>query len=53
MVEDIIRIGYVGAGGNTRLRHLPGFAAIDGVENVSVSEPEPRIEPGAWQTSSD
>ena len=37
MVEDIIRIGYVGAGGNTRLRHLPGFAAIDGVENVSVS----------------
>ena len=37
MVEDIIRIGYVGAGGNTRLRHLPGFAAIDGVENVSVA----------------
>ena len=37
MVEDIIRIGYVGAGANTRLRHLPGFAAIDGVENVSVS----------------
>ena len=37
MVEDTIRIGYVGAGGNTRLRHLPGFAAIDGVENVSVS----------------
>ena len=37
MVEDIIRIGYVGAGANTRLRHLPGFAAIDGVENVSVA----------------
>ena len=37
MVEDIIRIGYVGAGANTRLRHLSGFAAIDGVENVSVS----------------
>ena len=37
MAEDIIHIGYVGAGANTRLRHLPGFAAIDGVENVSVS----------------
>ncbi len=37
MAEDIIRIGYVGAGANTKLRHLPGFAAIDGVENVSVS----------------
>ncbi len=37
MADDIIRIGYVGAGGNTRLRHLPGFAAIEGVENVSVA----------------
>ncbi len=37
MADDTIRIGYVGAGGNTRLRHLPGFAAIDGVENVSVA----------------
>ncbi len=26
-----IRVGYIGAGSNTRLRHLPGFAAIDGV----------------------
>ncbi len=37
MSDDNIRIGYVGAGGNTRLRHLPGFAAIEGVENVSVA----------------
>ena len=37
MVDDTIRIGYVGAGGNTRLRHLPGFAAIEGVESVSVA----------------
>ena len=37
MADDTIRIGYVGAGGNTRLRHLPGFAAIDGVESVSVA----------------
>lgn len=32
-----IRIGIVGAGANTRLRHLPGLQAIDGVEVVSVS----------------
>ncbi len=37
MADDTIRIGYVGAGGNTRLRHLPGFAEIDGVESVSVA----------------
>ena len=37
MTDEIIRIGYVGAGGNTRLRHLPGFAEIDGVESVSVA----------------
>ncbi len=37
MADETIRIGYVGAGGNTRLRHLPGFAAIDGVESVSVA----------------
>ena len=37
MADDTIRIGYVGAGGNTTLRHLPGFAAIDGVESVSVA----------------
>ena len=30
-------IGFIGAGGNTRLRHLPGFAAIDGVELVTVA----------------
>ena len=37
MTDETIRIGYVGAGGNTRLRHLPGFATIDGVESVSVA----------------
>ena len=31
-----IRIGIVGAGGNVRLRHVPGFKAIEGVELVSV-----------------
>ena len=37
MADDAIRIGFVGAGANTRLRHLPGFGAIEGVELVSVS----------------
>ena len=31
-----VRIGIVGAGGNVRLRHVPGFKAIEGVELVSV-----------------
>ncbi len=36
MANDRIRIGIVGAGANTRLRHIPGLKAIDGVEVVSV-----------------
>lgn len=32
-----LRIGFIGAGGNTRLRHLPGFAAIPGVELTTVA----------------
>lgn len=31
-MTDTIRIGTVGAGANTRLRHIPGFQAIDGVQ---------------------
>ena len=31
-----IRVGIVGAGGNTRLRHIPGLRALPGVELVSV-----------------
>jgi predicted dehydrogenase len=31
-----LRIGIVGAGANTRLQHIPGFAAIDGVEITAV-----------------
>jgi predicted dehydrogenase len=34
---DRLRVGFIGAGGNTRLRHLPGFAAIDGVELTAVA----------------
>jgi predicted dehydrogenase len=35
--EETIRIGIVGAGGNTRARHIPGLRAIPGVEIVSVA----------------
>ena len=31
-----LRIGIVGAGANTRERHIPGFQEIDGVEVVAV-----------------
>lgn len=36
MANSKIRIGVIGAGGNTRLRHLPGFQAIEGVEVTTV-----------------
>lgn len=36
MTDDMIRIGVVGAGGNTRLRHIPGFQAQENVEIVSI-----------------
>lgn len=32
-----LRLGFIGAGGNTRLRHLPGLAAIEGVELAAVA----------------
>lgn len=31
-----VRVGIIGAGGNTRTRHIPGFKAIPGVEVVAV-----------------
>ena len=36
MSTDTIRIGIVGAGANTRLRHVPGFRANEGVELTGV-----------------
>jgi predicted dehydrogenase len=36
-MADKIRVGVVGAGGNTRLHHIPKLKKIDGVEIVSVS----------------
>lgn len=37
MSKSRVRVGLVGAGANTRARHIPGFRAIEGVEIVSVS----------------
>jgi predicted dehydrogenase len=37
VARDAIRIGIVGAGGNTRDRHIPNLQAIDGVELVGVA----------------
>ena len=37
MANDTVRIGFVGAGLNTRVHHIPGFNAIDGVELISVA----------------
>ena len=37
MTNDTIRVGIIGAGANTRKKHIPGLTAIDGVEIVSVS----------------
>ncbi len=36
MAQDTIRVGIIGAGGNTRSRHIPGLQTIDGVEIIGV-----------------
>jgi predicted dehydrogenase len=36
MTSDLIRVGIVGLGGNTRLRHVAGLRACEGVEIVAV-----------------
>ena len=36
MSSQPIRVGIVGAGNNTRVKHIPGLQAIEGVEIVSV-----------------
>ena len=37
MTSETVRIGLIGAGDNTRGKHIPGFRQIDGVELVSVA----------------
>lgn len=36
MAQDTIKVGVIGAGGNTKSRHIPGLQAIEGVEIVGV-----------------
>ena len=36
MSDGVIRVGIVGAGDNTRVRHIPGLREMEGVEIVSV-----------------
>lgn len=40
-MADTLRIGLIGAGANTRLRHIPGFRALAGVEIVAVCNRRP------------
>jgi len=37
MTAQNIRVGFIGAGANTRSRHIPGFKALSGVELVAVA----------------
>ncbi len=37
MTDQTIRVGFVGAGNNTRRRHIPGFQALPAIELVAVA----------------
>ena len=37
MTDQTIRVGFIGAGKNTRERHIPGFQKCEGVECVAVA----------------
>jgi predicted dehydrogenase len=37
MTDRTIRVGFVGAGNNTRRRHIPGFRALPGIELAAVA----------------
>ena len=37
MADDVVRVGLIGAGRNTRDRHLPGFQKVAGVDVVAVA----------------
>jgi predicted dehydrogenase len=37
MANQTIRLGFIGAGKNTRERHIPGFQKCDGIEFVAVA----------------
>lgn len=40
-MAETLRIGLIGAGANTRTRHIPGFQAIEDVEIVAVCNRSP------------
>ena len=37
MANDIVRLGLIGAGRNTRDRHIPGFVKVEGVQLAAVA----------------
>jgi len=37
MTSQTIRVGFIGAGNNTRVRHIPGFKTLTGVQFVAVA----------------
>ncbi|MHB1424553.1 MAG: Gfo/Idh/MocA family protein [Gemmataceae bacterium] len=41
MAQRILRVGLIGAGANTRLRHLPGLQVLAGVEIAAVCNRRP------------
>lgn len=41
MTLERLRIGLIGAGKNTRARHIPGFRSLEGVELVAVCNRRP------------
>ena len=41
--EEAIRIGVIGAGTNTKLKHIPGFQSIDGVTVDEVEDTSAKI----------
>jgi hypothetical protein len=46
-----LRIGFIGAGANTRDRHIPGFQAIEGVELAAVVNRRPTSTSGSCRFS--
>jgi predicted dehydrogenase len=41
MAQEPLRVGLIGAGANTRLRHIPGLRALAGVQIVAVCNRRP------------
>src|SRR2546428_1035718 len=37
MAEEEIRVGLIGAGGNVRNRHIPGFRKVEGIQLLGVA----------------